>query len=273
MAGCGRSNRARATASWSRSPRASDAVACCAWTCSGRRWRRSGCASGCTPARCSCATRATTSARRSTAPRGCVIWRMAARRCCRARPSRLVVDQLPAGAWLTDLGSHPLRDLPPPGAGGAAVSSRSSQRVPAAAHTETVACTESSGAADELRWPRARKWTRCGRPVGREPAGDPDRCGWGGQDPPGGTGRGRDGGRVRATACGMWIWRRSPTPSWCRSRWPARWACPISRAAPRWTRCCGLSRDRQMLVVLDNCEHLLDASADWSSLSWVQRRG
>ena len=29
--------------------------------CSGRRWRRSGCASACTPAKCSCATRATTS--------------------------------------------------------------------------------------------------------------------------------------------------------------------------------------------------------------------
>ena len=26
--------------------------------------------------------------------------------------------------------------------------------------------------------------------------------------------------------------------------------------------CCGLFADRQMLVVLDNCEHLLDASAD-----------
>src|SRR6478672_5726430 len=28
--------------------------------------------------------------------------------------SDLVCDRLPAGAWLTDLGSHPLRDLPRP---------------------------------------------------------------------------------------------------------------------------------------------------------------
>ena len=38
----------------------------------------------------------------------------------------------------------------------------------------------------------------------------------------------------------MWIWRRSPTLISCRSRWPARWGCPISRAAPPWTPCCGL---------------------------------
>ena len=58
--------------------------------------------------------RATTPARRSTAPRGCAIWATAARRCCRVPPRRLVVDRLPAGAWLTDLGTHPLRDLPRP---------------------------------------------------------------------------------------------------------------------------------------------------------------
>jgi class 3 adenylate cyclase len=31
----------------------------------------------------------------------------------------MVADRLPAGAWLTDLGTHALRDLPPPGTGGA----------------------------------------------------------------------------------------------------------------------------------------------------------
>ena len=45
----------------------------------------------------------------------------------------LVVDQLPADAWLTDLGTHPLRDLPRPGTRGAAVSPRPAQRLPAAA--------------------------------------------------------------------------------------------------------------------------------------------
>jgi class 3 adenylate cyclase len=68
--------------------RASDAVACALALQPGRRWRRSGCGSGSTPGRFSCATRATTSARRSTAQRGYVISRMAARPCCRARPNR-----------------------------------------------------------------------------------------------------------------------------------------------------------------------------------------
>ena len=49
--------------------------------------------------------------------------------------------------------------------------------------------------------------------------------------------------------------------------------CPTSRAAPRWTRCSGLSRDRQMLVVLDNCEHLLDASADAGRRAAGRRAG
>ena len=44
----------------------------------------------------------------------------------------LVVDRLPDGVWLTDLGSYPLRGCAAPGAGGAVVSSRFAQRVPAA---------------------------------------------------------------------------------------------------------------------------------------------
>ena len=44
----------------------------------------------------------------------------------------LVAERLPPDAWLTDLGTHRLRDLPAP-TGGAAVPSRPSKRVPAAA--------------------------------------------------------------------------------------------------------------------------------------------
>jgi hypothetical protein len=36
---------------------------------------------------CNCGMKATTSDRPSTGPRGCAIWRMVARRCCRVRPS------------------------------------------------------------------------------------------------------------------------------------------------------------------------------------------
>ena len=110
---CGPSNRARATASSSRSP-VPPTQWPARWTCSGRRWHRSSCASACTPATCTCATKATTSARRSTAPRGCATSRTAARPCLSGATEPLVVDQLPADVTLNDLGSHPLRDLPRP---------------------------------------------------------------------------------------------------------------------------------------------------------------
>ncbi len=64
------------------------------------------------------------------------------------------------------------------------------------------------------------------------------------------------------TGSGTSTWRRSPIPRWCRSRWPARWACPTSPADRRWTCCCGSFATASMLMVLDNCEHLLDASAE-----------
>ena len=38
----------------------------------------------------------------------------------------VVIDMLPDDAWLTDLGTQPLRDLPPPGAGSTAVPPRPS---------------------------------------------------------------------------------------------------------------------------------------------------
>ena len=57
----------------------------------------------------------------------------------------LVVDRLPADAWLTDLGTHQLRDLAASRAGGAAVPSRPAQRIPAAAYTEKHCCAQSSG--------------------------------------------------------------------------------------------------------------------------------
>ena len=45
----------------------------------------------------------------------------------------LVLDGLPSDAWLSDLGTHPLRDLPRPERVDAAMPSRYGQRVPAAA--------------------------------------------------------------------------------------------------------------------------------------------
>ena len=68
----------------------------------------------------------------------------------------LVVDRLPADAWLTDLGTHALRDLPRP------------ERVVQLCHPDLVnefpplraaenrCCAASSGAAHQLRGPRRR---------------------------------------------------------------------------------------------------------------------
>ena len=109
----GRWSRVRATASCWRS-RGQAMRWRVGWPCSGLRWRQYGFGSRSIPVRSSCATRAITSARRSTARRGYAIWRMVARRCSRVRRSRLVLDHLPADAWLNELGAHPLRDLPRP---------------------------------------------------------------------------------------------------------------------------------------------------------------
>ena len=58
--------------------------------------------------------KATTSARLSIGPDGCEIWHMGARPCCRARRATWLWIDFPSDAWLTDLGSHIVRDLPRP---------------------------------------------------------------------------------------------------------------------------------------------------------------
>ena len=83
-------------------------------TYSGRRWRRSDCASACTPARCGYGTEGNyigptinRTARLRDLAHG-------SQTVLSGTTEDLVVDQLPADAWLTDLGTHPLRDLPRP---------------------------------------------------------------------------------------------------------------------------------------------------------------
>jgi len=75
----------------------------------------------------------------------------------------LVVDRLPADAWPTDLGTHPLRDTAS-GTGGAAMPSRSSQRVSAAADARNRCRPDSSGAVHEFRGPRSRNERRAADP-------------------------------------------------------------------------------------------------------------
>ncbi len=167
---------------------------------------------------------------------------------------------LPADAWLTDLGRHELRGVPRP------------ERVVQLCHPDLVnefPPLRVSTSVVSQRLPvqltsfvgRDAELTQLSRAAGAEPVVTLTGAG--------GVGKTRLAVQIAgqmalssATGRGMWTWRRSPIPMWCRSRWPGRWACPTNPAAQRWTRCCGLLGDRQMLVVLDNCEHLLDACAE-----------
>ena len=94
----------------------------------------------------------------------------------------LVVDRLPEGAWLTDLGTHPLRDLPRP------------ERVVQLCHPDLVnefaplRVSAPNTALSSTRLP-VQLTSFVGRdaaadPVagaaGRQPGGDVDRCRWGG---------------------------------------------------------------------------------------------
>ena len=127
----------------------------------------------------------------------------------------LVVDRLPEGAWLTDLGTHPLRDLPRPERVVQLCHPDLVNEFPPLRVSSTVVSTRLPVQLTSFVGRDARADPAAGA-AGREPGGDVDRCGRGGQNPAGDPGRGPDWPASSATGCGMWIWRRSPTPSWCR---------------------------------------------------------
>ena len=172
----------------------------------------------------------------------------------------LVADRLPADAWLIDLGSHRLRGLPRPERVMQLCHPDLHNEFPPLRATDTVV-TQNLPVQFTSFVGREAEIVEVRQISGRQPAGDPDRCR---RSRAKHVSRCRSPPRSRAssaTGSGVPTWRRSPTPTSCQSRSPARWACPTNRAGPRWTRCSGLLGDRQMLVVLDNCEHLLDACA------------
>ena len=172
-----------------------------------------------------------------------------------------MVDRLPEGAWLTDLGTHPLRDLPRP------------ERVVQLCHPDLVnefpplrtsnsrCCTSSSGAADQFRGPRRGADPAAGA-AGAEPGGDVDRRGRGGQNPAGDPGRGR---RWPASfGDGVWYVDLAPItdPELVPVTVARALGLPDQPGRSTMDTLLRFVRDRQMLVVLDNCEHLLDASAE-----------
>ena len=171
-----------------------------------------------------------------------------------------MVDRLPDDAWLTDLGTHPLRDLPRPERVVQLCHPDLINEFPPLRVSKTVVSTPSSGAAHQFRGrdtelTQVRELVAENRLVTLTGAG--------------GVGKTRLAIQVAGQLAGefgdgVWYVDLAPItdPDWCRSRWRAHSGCPISRAAPRWTRLLRFVRDRQMLVVLDNCEHLLDASAE-----------
>ena len=74
----------------------------------------------------------------------------------------LVVDRLPADAWLTDLGTHPLRDLPRPERVVQLCHPDLRQRVPAAARQpKPLSPIHLPVAADQFRGPRAEARRAC----------------------------------------------------------------------------------------------------------------
>ena len=173
----------------------------------------------------------------------------------------MVLDGLPSDAWLTDLGTHQLRDLASPRAGGAAVPSRSGQRLPAAAVSKNVASHHlpaqlTSFVGRDPQLTEVRELLTDSRLVTLTGAG--------------GAGKTRLAVQVanqladEYSAMACWYVDLAPITD------PA--VVPVTLA-----RALGLPdqpgrsimdtllrfvRDRQLLVVLDNCEHLLDACAE-----------
>ncbi|MBV8293979.1 MAG: LuxR family transcriptional regulator, partial [Mycobacterium sp.] len=171
----------------------------------------------------------------------------------------MVVDRLPAGAWLTDLGSHPLRDLPRP------------ERVIQLCHPDLVnefpplrvsktivsqhlpvQLTTFIGRDAELT--QVRELLAANRLVTLTGAG--------------GVGKTRLAVQIAAQltgdfADGVWLVDLAPItyPDVVRVAVARTFGLPDQPGRSTMDAITRFVAGRQMLVVLDNCEHLLDATA------------
>ena len=172
----------------------------------------------------------------------------------------LVLDRLPADVWLTDLGTHRLRDLPRPERVVQLCHPDLRNEFPPLRVPETVAAQHlpaqlTSFVGREAEINDVRQLLADNRLVTLTGAGGV------GQDPPGGAGRGPD--RRCEFGDGVWCVDLAPITD------PELVPVAVARALglpdqPGRSTMDTLLRfvgDRQMLVVLDNCEHLLDACA------------
>jgi predicted ATPase/class 3 adenylate cyclase/DNA-binding CsgD family transcriptional regulator len=177
-----------------------------------------------------------------------------------ATTSDLVVDRLPEGAWLTDLGTHPLRDLPRP------------ERVVQLCHPDLVNEFPSlrvSGTVVSTGLP-AQLTSFVGRDAEltklRELLAENRVLTLTGA---GGVGKTRLAVQVAVQVAGEFgdgVWYVDLAPITDPELVPVTVAralgLPDQPGRSTMDSVLRFVRDRQMLVVLDNCEHLLDASAE-----------
>ena len=121
-------------------------------------------------------------------------------------------------------------------------------------------CASSSGSVDEFVG-RRTQIAEVSAKSGREPAVDPYRRGRGRKDTSGDRSRRRRRRRRFPTAFGMPTLPRSRIRTWCRSPSPVLSGCRTSRADRSPKPCCASSAIATNAAALDNCEHLLEASA------------
>ena len=172
----------------------------------------------------------------------------------------LVEDQLPADAWLTDLGRHALRDLPRPVRVAQLCHPDLRNDFPPLRTSNSRCCTSSSGAADDLRRPRTRRSTDISSLLGDNRLVTLTGAG--------GAGKTRLAIEVAGQMASQFpdgVWYADLAPITHPDVVPLTVAralgLPDQPGRSITETLLRFVRDRHMLLVLDNCEHLLEASA------------
>jgi len=172
----------------------------------------------------------------------------------------LVVDRLPAGAWLADLGTHPLRDLPRPERVVQLCHPDLVNEFPPLRVSSTVASTRlpvqlTSFVGRDTELTQLRELLAGNRVVTLTGAG--------------GVGKTRLAIQVAAPIAeqfgdGVWYVDLAPItdPELVPVTVARALGLPDQPGRSTMDSLLRFVRDRQMLVVLDNCEHLLDACAE-----------